>query len=165
MPCVCRGKGPRKIWKAKSSSLTRSRAWSITKSARLAALHCTDAKKLFRCNRMKSKLLKLLTSNEAFGAPLRRAPCLRLCQSLECMLAAALNKHGLLGDAEDTQPFASPFLLVAGAMSGAPSHFAAARLGVASASVQMHRAVRRWHDGPGGGRECGVKESVPYTFR
>ena len=30
------------------------------------------------------------------------------------MLAAALNKHGLLGDAEDTQPFASPFLLVAG---------------------------------------------------
>jgi hypothetical protein len=48
------------------------------------------------------------------------------------MLAAALNKHGLLGDAEDTQPFASPFLLVAGAMSGAPSHFAAARLGVAS---------------------------------
>jgi hypothetical protein len=33
------------------------------------------------------------------------------------MLAAALNKHGLLGDAEDTQPFASPFFLVAGAMS------------------------------------------------
>jgi hypothetical protein len=41
------------------------------------------------------------------------------------MLMAALNKHGLLGDAEDTQPFASLFLLVAGAMSGAPSHFAA----------------------------------------
>jgi hypothetical protein len=60
-------------------------------------------------------------SRHVCDAPL----ALRLCQSLECILAAALNKHGLPGDAEDTQPFASPFLLVAGAMSGAPSHFAA----------------------------------------